>query len=168
MLTFAELVYNNTEMLKHAKNLVETSENLYPGIDVWFDKTFKPDLKSGRRFGNLVYSNETPIGIMLVKQEFERAKICNLTVLQNFQAIGVGTELMKQLTQRLKPDTRSVYFTVAENVWKGVEEFFSLFKFTEQAIMPQQYRNDDIDELWYEAPFDKSKWLYILDRKIAG
>ena len=49
-------------LIDQHKTVVLEAEDLYPGIDIWYNKKVKPGLEEGERIGYLIQKNGSPVG----------------------------------------------------------------------------------------------------------
>src|ERR1700690_4444686 len=61
----------------HLKQLVTASQEMYPGIELWFRDKVIPGLKSSERIAYVAYENDKPIASAVLKIG-RRAKLCHL------------------------------------------------------------------------------------------
>lgn len=140
-----------SELLKDHREVVLEAENLYRGIDRWYDKKAKPGIISGDRVGYLVSKDGIPIGAAIARQG-EDAKICTVRVREEGVNEGVGSLLFLLLAHSLRNITKKVHFTAPEHLWVEYENFFIELGFKKAGMAGIQYRLFD-EEIIAEADY---------------
>lgn len=139
------------KFLVDLKNLLEMSEDFYPGIDIWFERKVKQDLKDKKRIAFLVYHNKKIIGETIFKRK-QNAKICSLRVLPEGQMTGIGSLLMILIAKELKNLAERIYGTIPSELWFQSKNFFERYGFVNDGIAKAKYRSFD-EELACSADF---------------
>lgn len=129
----------NEKYQSDLKTLVEMLDDNYPGIDIWYNNKVLPGLKEKERFAYVIYSNEIPVGLTIVKKD-KNAKICSMRISPKFQRQGVGTLLFSLIARQLKNVSEKVHFTVPESIYNDKKSFFEKFGFIFLGEAGQQYR----------------------------
>jgi predicted transcriptional regulator len=130
--------FDETIRREHREVVVE-SEDLYPGIDLWYDRKVKLGLEKGERVGYLVKSDGNPVGAAVVRQG-EDAKICSVRVTEKAIHKGIGKIIFLLLAHSLRHDTKKVHFTAPETLWNSYKQFFEEMGFVNQGLAGVQYR----------------------------
>lgn len=124
----------------HLKQMIEECEDLYPGIDKWFEKKVSSGLESGERQAILIYSNEIPIGSAILRKG-ENAKLCSMRVVESFQKDGIGSLLMALIGLELRRNRiNDIHFTIPEDIWTKNTPFFEDYGFENRGEAGIQYR----------------------------
>jgi predicted transcriptional regulator len=126
--------------------MIEESEDLYPGIDIWFKKKVTPELQKGSRHAIIVYSDGEPVGSAVIRRGSE-AKLCSMRVLDDFQSDGIGSLLMALITLELHNNINrktsscsNIHFTIPEDIWDNYQLFFKDYGFNMHGLSGHQYR----------------------------
>ncbi len=136
---FGGNVIPEPERFSELKYLIESQEDLYPGIDMWLKKRVKPEIKSGKRFGILVYHGEDPVGAAIIRKG-EQAKLCSMRIDEAHQDSSIGSLLMVLIGLELRHDAKAVHFTIPDNIWSRHDSFFEKYGFICQGNCDKQYR----------------------------
>jgi predicted transcriptional regulator len=131
--------YSDPLLLEEHRTVVVESEDLYPGIEVWYDKKARPGLAKGERIGYLVKKDGVPVGAAIARQG-EDAKICTVRVRDESIHEGIGKILFLMLAMNLRRETKQVHFTAPEDLWNRYKEFFQGMGFIFQGNASAQYR----------------------------
>lgn len=146
---------------KQHREVVLEAEDLYPGIDIWYDKTATPGIESGERVGYLVQKDNMPVGAAIAKRG-ENAKICTIRVRDEGVNEGIGSILFLLLAHSLRKNTKYVHFTAPENLWIKYEFFFKDIGFVKYGYSETQYRLFDREII---ATAEYSKFKYLVNTK---
>jgi predicted transcriptional regulator len=125
-------------LLHQHRTVVIESEDLYPGIDIWYDKRAKPGIERGERIGYLVKKDGIPAGAAIAKQGHD-AKICTVRVKSEAVHEGIGKILFLLIAMNLRR-AREVHFTAPEELWEAYRDFFNEMCFKFEGYSEQQYR----------------------------
>ncbi|MCX6640434.1 MAG: hypothetical protein NTW14_08145 [bacterium] len=147
--------FDETIRREHREVVVE-SEELYPGIDLWYDRKVKPGLEKGERVGYLVKSDGVPVGAAVARQG-EDAKICAVRVTEPAIHNGIGKIIFLLLAHSLRHDTKRVHFTAPETLWNLYKSFFEEMGFVNQGLAGVQYRLFDDPEIAAAVDFKSFK-----------
>jgi predicted transcriptional regulator len=128
-----------SSLLKELREVVIEAENLYPGIDKWFDKKVKSGIQLGERTCYLVQKDNQPIGAAVIKQG-EDAKICTVRIRDNNVYRSFGSVLFLLIAFGLRRNTKKVHFTAPEDLWFSCEKFFRDMGFFKKGPSETQYR----------------------------
>lgn len=157
----------NSDWLKDLKTIVEESEDLYPGIDLWFKRSVAPELvRRSARSALLFYDGDNPVAGTVIRRGIKSTKICNMRALPEYQKMGFGKLIMNLILAEIRHDhTKNIHFTIPAQMWEGdVGDFFRRygFKFKEEA--KTQYRQMDLfnPELACAAPY-KVVWQKLIE-----
>lgn len=130
------------EKIKDFKQIILENEDIYPGIDVWFKKRVIPGIYNGTREAFLVYRDNKLVGASLIKKG-KRIKICSLRVKPFIQKKKIGSLLMDiTLSTITDYEPRSVYFTISEEMWDNIGDFFTQYGFSKIGKYKKRYRNN--------------------------
>ena len=142
-------------LLKAHREVVIAAEELYPGIDIWYDKKVKPGIESGERIGYLITSEDKPVAAAIAKQG-ENAKICTIRVAEEMVDKKLGAILFLLIAFNLRHETKKVHFTCPEYLWNTYNSFFIGMGFFKSGEAGTQYRLFD-PEIVAEADYNLFK-----------
>jgi predicted transcriptional regulator len=128
-----------SESLADLETLVNESEDLYPGIDIWFNKKVIPGLKNKDRRAYVLYDNEKPVGEAIIRLGKD-TKICSLRLKNEIQGHGIGYLLFSILAIEMRHHATHVHFTAPESLWITKNNFFNKLGFERLGIASDQYR----------------------------
>jgi predicted transcriptional regulator/ribosomal protein S18 acetylase RimI-like enzyme len=153
--------------LKSFGNLVLESEDLYPGIDKWFQKKVVPGIRDGRRIAFILFHEGRAIAETIIKFG-SNTKMCSMRVDPAYQGKGIGPFLFAQLASELDNSVKNVHFTAPESL---VEERIGLFDdlgFVFAGKSRIRYRAGQ-DELVFQASAShfKRQSLSLVSKRIA-
>ena len=143
------------------KKLVEECEDLYPGIDMWFNKKVKSGLKSGERTALVVYHNDNPIGASILRRGKD-AKLCSMRIIPTEQNKGIGSLMLALVAAEIRNHTDRIHFTIPKQLWIEKYNFFEEYGFVNHGISDVQYRLFD-EELMCSASFI-NVWTTVLKK----
>ena len=127
--------------------LLESAE-LYPDIDLWFDRKVCPGLHSGTRIGFVVEERERLAGLVIAKRG-KRAKLCSLRVHEPFRHRGWGSALVRRaVAELISGGTEEMYVTVSEAVDPRHRQFFEGLGFAQCGRAKDKYVKG-LDEFVY-------------------
>ncbi|MBA7607985.1 hypothetical protein ES703_15157 [subsurface metagenome] len=164
--------------LRHLQQLVEESEDLYPGIDVWFRRKVVPELKSrSLRSALVLYDGAEPVGAAVVRRDKD-AKLCSLRIREESQARGLGSLLMSLVVAEIRLNrAEEIHFTIAAHMWEGaIGEFLKRYGFEFKGLAKTQYRRrrkkmlplfDSDPEFACSAPFS-AVWRNVEEKLSEG
>jgi predicted transcriptional regulator len=141
------------------KELVNSSESMYPAILEWFKQKVVPGLKSGERLGWVAYESDRAIASAVLKLS-KRAKFCHVRIHEDFQDRALGQMFFSQMALDARHHAKEIHFTLPESLWSVKQEFFGSFGFKNPLKSRRQYRNGDV-ELSCSAPFS-TVWASVL------
>jgi predicted transcriptional regulator/N-acetylglutamate synthase-like GNAT family acetyltransferase len=133
-----EVTYSQ-ETLKEFKKLIGESEDLYPGIEGWFDEKVMPGIKSGTRYAYLVMHEGKPIAEAIVKRG-EKTKICSLRIKPAYQNKSIGPFLFAEIASQIEKTTTHVHFTAPESLVAEREGMFERLGFVNICKAKKIYR----------------------------
>jgi predicted transcriptional regulator len=150
-----------SDHLLNLRELVSQKENLYPGIDKWFDKQVISGIGSKRRIAYVGYLNQMPAAAAIVKLGND-SKICHISLRPDLQNIGLGELFFSLMAMEAKRQADSIHLTLPESLWNSKRAFFQSFGFTSAAVAETQYRLFD-RELAARTTFS-AVWNAILQK----
>jgi predicted transcriptional regulator len=150
-----------TDHLYNFKDLVLSSEAMYPEIELWFRHKVLPGLRSNERVGFVGYLDEKPV-VSAVLKKGSSAKFCHLRVNREVQDTHLGELFFSLMTLELRDVAEQIHFTLPESLWRRKSPFFESFGFTTATIAEVQYRLFD-QELRCTASYD-SVWDAALSK----
>jgi len=130
-------------------DLLLESENLYPGIDVWFKKKVVPGLQSGKRVAYVLFHEGKAIAECVVKFGTD-TKICSMRVDPLYQKKGIGPFLFAQVARELDYSIKTIHFTAPESLVLERNGLFEDLGFIFQGKSKQKYRLG-MDELVFRG-----------------
>lgn len=140
--------------------LVKENEDLYPGIDVWYERKVISGLKSSNRRAFVIYKNGKAVGAAVIKLG-EDTKICSVRLTKEEQGRGIGHLLFSILAIEMRSHAKKVHFTAPESLWIGKNKFFDNLGFKFYGIANDQYRLWE-DEFYCGTDF-RSFWRNIVN-----
>lgn len=143
------------------RELVLSSEPMYPDIAKWFDHKVTPGIITSQRVALLGFVNGTPIASAVVKRG-QHAKFCHLRIGTSFQEQHLGELFFALMTLGVRSVADEVHFTLPESLWEQRNEFFHSFGFGERRDSGTQYRLFD-RELRCSARFN-DVWIATLGK----
>lgn len=121
------------------RNFICASEDMYPGINRWFEDKVIPGLRCAERIAYVGYENEQTIASAVLKIG-KRSKLCHLKIHEDFQDSHLGQMFLTQITSAILPHADELYFTLPESLWTQKAYFFRSFGFSFAGRSPRQYR----------------------------
>ncbi len=117
-------------------HFLELLEDEYPGFYDWYFSKVVQQLDSDRSIILKILKDEVA-GVAILKKSRSENKICTFRVLEKFQGIGIGTELMTDSLNLL--ETNSPIITVSESRIAQFSQMLSNFKFKLNSIHNDYY-----------------------------
>lgn len=139
-----------TDNLQILRELIVSSETMYPNIKRWFDTKVVPGLKTKQRIAWIAYEGENAIASAVLKIG-DRSKICHLRIHRDFQDMDLGQMFFTQMTLEARHRATEIHFTLPESLWCNKSKFFESFGFASVIKASKQYRGGDA-ELACSAP----------------
>lgn len=137
--------------------LIAEHDDMYPGIDKWFEKKVIPGIINGERVGFIGLHDGAPIISAIVKKG-ELSKFCHLHIADSFRDTHLGEVFFCMMAAEVRHFSRSknVHFTLPQTLWDSKKDFFQSFSFKEAKLAESQYRLFDqefecqtsFEELW--------------------
>ena len=132
------------------RKLLLESSHLYPGIEVWWEKTVVPELHTRRRVLILLDGADKINGVFIAKAGIH-AKVCTLRLREEARNQGLGTALMAEgLRSLLQSRTKDVLVTISDAARASCQPFFEAFGFRCMAHKKGRYVRG-VDELIYKG-----------------
>jgi len=128
-----------SDHLRNLRSLVGQKDDLYPGIERWFDKRVVEGLREGSRKAYVGYLNDTPAAAAIVKLA-ANTKLCHINVREDLRRTGLGEVLLSLVTLEARPCAKSMHVTFPRSLWADKGEFFRSFGFADVEIARRQYR----------------------------
>ena len=122
--------------------LIESTENLYPGIDLWLRRKVEPGLRDGSRLCYAAVQDDQPKAVVILKKGYP-SKLCTLRVVPEAEGQRLGTLLMLAIARELPRPSEYVYFTIPESVWASCAPFYGNFGFEMRGFAKERYRRGD-------------------------
>lgn len=141
-----------TDELKILQSILLEAEDMYPGIDRWYNKKVIPGLRTSERAAFLAFENEQPVAAAVLKLG-EHSKFCHVSVHEGFRNQRLGQMIFTQMAfqARHQSDVEDIHFTLPESVWNRNSGFFTSFGFDIAVRSSRQYRQGE-EELYCSAP----------------
>ena len=139
-----------TDNFKVLRELIVSSQNMYPTIERWFDTKVVTGIKSSERVAWVAYEGEKAIASAVLKLG-EKSKFCHLRVHQDFHDLDLGQMFFTQMTLEARHRAKQIHFTLPESLWCAKAKFFESFGFSCVTKSGRQYRHGDV-ELSCSAP----------------
>ena len=146
---------------KSFSDLVCQHEEMYPGIDKWFDKKVIPGINNGERVGFLGVQNDEPVISAVVKRG-ELSKFCHLHISNEFQDTHLGEVFFCMMAAEVRHFSQHVHFTLPKTLWEEKKHFFQSFSFKEAWLADSQYRLFE-QELECQTTFN-DLWSAVLNK----
>jgi predicted transcriptional regulator len=149
------------------RNLIVANENMYPGIDKWFNKKVIPGLKTSERAAYVGYMDEKPV-VSAVVRRGNHSKFCHLKINDKFQENNLGDIFFILMAFEVRDTAKEIHFTLPESLWEKKKAFFQSFGFIAAIPSGTQYRLFE-NELRCSASFS-DVWSAVLEKlpKIAN
>ncbi len=141
----------HSDRLRCLRELVVTNEEMYPGINRWFDGKVVPGLVTEERTAFLGFVDGRPVASSIVKRG-ANAKFCHLRIGKDVQDQHLGELFFALMAVQVRNTAREIHFTLPEGLWEQRSEFFRSFGFSERHESGRQYRLFE-RELRCSAPF---------------
>ena len=126
-------------VLRSFRELITTSEEMYPRIHQWLEQKVMPGLLAQTRSAFIGFVGGQPVASAVVKRG-ERAKFCHLRVANDLQNKNLGELFFTLMAFQVRDVAREVHFTLPESLWEERREFFRGFGFSERVEAGTQYR----------------------------
>jgi predicted transcriptional regulator len=139
-----------TDNFKILRELIVSSQNMYPAIERWFDTKVVAGIKSSERVAWVAYEGEKAIASAVLKLG-EKSKFCHLRVHEDFHDMDLGQMFFTQMTLEARHLAKEIHFTLPESLWCTKSKFFESFGFSCITKSRRQYRHGDV-ELSCSAP----------------
>ncbi|MGD0037280.1 MAG: GNAT family N-acetyltransferase [Bacteroidota bacterium] len=164
---FTEKKLVPSEVFESLSDILLESENLYPGIDLWFRDKVIPGLRNGRRVAYVLFYEGKAIAESIVKYS-THTKICSMRVDPQFQNKGLGPFLFNQIASELDNSIKTVHFTAPESLVDERAGLFDDLGFVFQGTSKKKYRQG-IDELVFkgETALFKRNSVNLIAKKIS-
>lgn len=151
--------HSKSDHLRTFRNLVVSNEQMYPGIDRWFDTKVVPGVKNRERVAFVGYVGEKPVVSAVVKRGVH-TKFCHLKISDELQDAHLGEAFFSMMALEVRNKAGEIHFTLPEGLWERKRAFFNSFGFTKVEKAGTQYRLFE-QELRCSAPFSEV-WTCVL------
>lgn len=136
------------------RNFLLESNDLYPGIGLWWDNRVRPNLEQDKRIVLVVDTGSSLEGLFIGKPG-NSAKLCTLRLRESVRNQGIGRVLVTEgLNRLLTPNASNFHVTVSEAAEEGCIPFFESIGFRQIAVKPNRYKSG-VDEYVYSCPRDE-------------
>jgi predicted transcriptional regulator len=146
----AEQAKAKTDDLNVLKELIDSSEEMYPGIRRWFSGKVVPGLETTQRLAWVAYEGEKAVAAAVLKRG-KQAKFCHLRIDPGFQDMDLGQLFFTMMALETRHLAQEIHFTLPESLWCSKSSFFESFGFARAVKALRQYRRGDT-ELACSAP----------------
>ncbi len=119
--------------------LVKENEDLYPGIDKWYEQKVLTGLKKQERRAYVIYKKEKPVGAAIIRLG-DDTKICSVRLAKEEQGKGIGQLIFTIMAIEMRHHAKNVHFTTPESLWLNKNKFFTDLGFQFYDISNIQYR----------------------------
>lgn len=140
---FSEYTFNQF------KSIVSGIEDLYPGIDKWYDKKVIPGISEGSRYAFLAMHQGKVIAETIIKPGIDN-KLCSMKILPAFQNQSLGSLLFLEIARTIDDNTKYIHFTAPESLSYEKEGLFNRLGFVCLGRADKMYRKGE-DELVFKA-----------------
>jgi predicted transcriptional regulator/ribosomal protein S18 acetylase RimI-like enzyme len=149
-------------------DLVLGSEDLYPGIDKWFQKKVIPGIRDGKRIAFILFHEGKAIAQTILKFG-STTKMCSMRVDPAYQGRGIGPFLFAQIALELDNSVKRIMFTAPESLVEERSGLFDDLGFAFAGKSRIRYRAGQ-DELVFQAPvfLFKRQTISLVSKKTAG
>lgn len=147
------------ESFADLETMIKDNEDLYPGIDIWYDKKVLPGLRNKDRRALTVYKDKRPVGAAVIRLGKD-TKICSVRLTQNEQGKGIGYLIFSLIAGEMRNIAKAVHFTTPESLWIGKKNFFADLGFECYGPATRQYRLFE-EELLCGVSFS-SFWKHVM------
>lgn len=125
-------------------NALSSARSLYPCFEKWFYEKVLVGLDSDERKILTEYSADGRLaGIAILKVTSKESKLCNLTILPEFQKRGFGIRLFNRVFEEL--GTQKPFLTVSEEKYPEFKRLFDYFGFEVTSVKDGLYRSDRVE-----------------------
>ncbi len=132
-------IITDHESFTDFEELVESNENMYPGIDKWFQKKVIPGIRTAERVAYIAYADDIPVISAIVKKG-DSSKFCHLKISESFQNSSFGDLFFTLMAFEVRKIAEEIHFTLPESLWELKKDFFKSFGFDEFTEASDQYR----------------------------
>lgn len=139
-------VLGKSDHFSFLTDLVGANDDMYPGIEKWFQKKVVPGIKSGERVAYLGMVDGDPFASAILKKG-KRSKICHIKIGRSFQDQNLGELFFILMGFEVRHLAKEVYFTLPESLWRAKRHFFESFGFADATRSGTQYRFFDTEFL---------------------
>jgi predicted transcriptional regulator len=131
------------------RDIVGDSEDIYPGIDKWFNKKVIPGIEKGQRIAYLIMNEGKAIAETIIKRDYD-TKLCSMRIIPEYQNNHLGPVLFAQIANSLDTFAETIHFTAPESL--ALERFglFNKLGFSKISKSKKKYRNGE-DEFIFKA-----------------
>lgn len=132
------------EGCKEVFGLLSSAKSFYPDFEDWFYGKVLTGIDCGERRILREYSSDGCLaGIAILKITPEESKLCNLTILPEFQNRGFGVRLFDRVFTEL--DTKKPFLTVSEEKYTEFKRLFDYYEFKVTDVKDSLYRSGKVE-----------------------
>ena len=150
-----------SDHLLNLRSVVSQREDIYPGIDRWFDKKVISGLATKSRIAYVGLVDEVPAIAAIVKLG-ENTKVCHINIRDDLQDNGLGEMFFSLLALEARNQAKSLHLTLPESLWTSKMGFFRDFGLNKPTAASKQYRMFD-SELSLQQDFS-TIWNSVLEK----
>lgn len=131
----------------HIGDLLDLEKEVYYGKTPWDEETFKSELSKHNTIYLVVYNGAGLVAFAGMRMQAQEGHITNIAVKPTFQRLGIGTYLLKVLTE-IAYRNRAVQMTLevrTDN--KQAQSVYRRFGFTPNFVRKNYYISEHADAL---------------------
>ena len=131
------------------RDVVSESEDIYPGIDLWFKHKVVPGIKQGERFAYLIMNEGKAIAETIIKKDID-TKLCSMRITPEYQNIHLGPVLFEQIAKSIDWYSETIHFTAPESLAFERNGLFEKLGFFIECKSKKSYRKGE-EEFVFKA-----------------
>ena len=131
------------------REIVSESEDIYPGIDLWFKHKVIPGIIDGNRYAYLVMKEGIAIAETIIKMDKD-TKICSMRISPEYQNKKLGSYLFSKISNSLGDNSETIHFTAPESLVIDRKGLFKDLGFRNIGLSNKKYRIGE-EEFVFEA-----------------
>lgn len=130
------------ETLNGFRDIVGDSEDIYPGIDKWFNRKVIPGIERGQRFAYLIMSEGKAIAETIIKRDYD-TKLCSMKIIPEYQNNHLGPVLFAQIANSIDSFADTIHFTAPESLVIKRIGLFNELGFSKIGKSKKKYRKGE-------------------------
>jgi ribosomal protein S18 acetylase RimI-like enzyme len=128
---------------------IKRAEELYPGFSGWYWDKVISDVECGTKKFITHEVSGVIQGVVIIKNDVNESKLCNLTVFEGFRNKGIGLELFEKSFEFL--GTEKPFLTVSEEKYSEFKRLFDYYGFEVTSVKDGLYRPGKIEYFLNES-----------------